>query len=178
MRQGRCNKDIFWAPKDGEIICAGAGSRTDITDGMTCSVSCKSSIADPPEITCTNVGWDYAEATCDATNGNIRPGGQIAFILLGLVLLCVGTFLWHRHRSKQTEDEEKQNPDKKQAVIDIPKQYQDMSKLGPQVYTQSSPLPEPKKRPANGYHPAGKGIHNFMGTTTIGTISQYGTQTS
>ena len=29
------------------------------------------------------------------------------------------------------------------------------------------------KRPANGYHPAGKGIHDFMGTCTIGTISQH-----
>ena len=23
MKQARCNKDLFWAPESGEIICAG-----------------------------------------------------------------------------------------------------------------------------------------------------------
>ena len=37
---------------------------------------------------------------------------------------------------------------------------------------ETSPLPQPKNRPGGGYHPAGGGIHDFMGTCTIGTVSQ------
>ena len=37
---------------------------------------------------------------------------------------------------------------------------------------ETSPLPQPKSRPGGGYHPAGQGIHDFMGTCTIGTVSQ------
>lgn len=37
---------------------------------------------------------------------------------------------------------------------------------------ETTPLPQPKNRPSGGYHPAGAGIHDFMGTCTIGTVSQ------
>lgn len=37
---------------------------------------------------------------------------------------------------------------------------------------ECTPLPQPKNRPSGGYHPAGAGIHDFMGTCTIGTVSQ------
>ena len=35
---------------------------------------------------------------------------------------------------------------------------------------EMSPLPQPKNRPGGGYHPAGAGIHDFMGTCTIGKL--------
>ena len=38
---------------------------------------------------------------------------------------------------------------------------------------ECTPLPQPKNRPSGGYHPAGAGIHDFMGTCTIGTVSQH-----
>lgn len=37
---------------------------------------------------------------------------------------------------------------------------------------EMTPLPQPRNRPGGGYHPAGRGIHDFMGTCTIGTVSQ------
>jgi len=112
MKQARCNKDLFWAPTDGEIICKGAGSSTDIKDNTICKVICQAAHAVPNEITCLADGWDVdvSRSRCDATAGSVSPGGQIALIVLGLALLCVGTFLYQRYRRNQKD--QKVTPEK------------------------------------------------------------------
>jgi hypothetical protein len=141
-------------------------------------------------------GWDYNDdenadgpIRCDATNGGVSPGGQIALIMVGLVLLCVATFFWQRRRMQQKKEEDEKehakNPNKglNEVIHAVPPmerlkdRVQGMGKDGfDNLQTvhlgESSPLPLPKTRPANGYHPAGAGIHDFMGTCTISTISQ------
>lgn len=101
MKQGYCQQDIFFAPTGGEMICVGAASGNDIFPGQVCKVSCEAAIASPPEVTCLENGWDAQASTCDATSGGVSPGGQIAMIVAGLALLCLGTFLYQRYRMKK-----------------------------------------------------------------------------
>lgn len=98
MKQGLCNRDIFFAPTGGEIICRGIIDANDIMTGQMCSVSCEAALAVPDRINCNPDGWDVEASSCDATNGGLSPGGQIAIIILCLGLLCLGTFLWQRYK--------------------------------------------------------------------------------
>ena len=54
----------------------------------------------PSEIECLPTGWSHESASCDATNGGLTPGAQMALIIVGLLLLCGATFLWQRYRKK------------------------------------------------------------------------------
>lgn len=181
LKQGRCKGDIFFAPKDGEIRCAGAGASTDIKEGMSCKVVCTSAIATPEVINCTPGGWDAESATCDASARGLTPGAQMVLILVGLGALSGGTFFYQKWKKGQ-EDDKPQMP--VVAGGNQPEKDFDLSKVAGYgrdgcdnlqtcALNEHSPLPQPKTRPANGYHPAGKGIHDFMGTCTIGTISQH-----
>lgn len=53
------------------------------------------------KVSCTPTGWDVPEAKCDATTGGLSPGAQIALVIAGLALLCVGTFLYAKFISKK-----------------------------------------------------------------------------
>ena len=57
-------------------------------------------ILSPTEIECLPTGWSHESASCDATNGGLTPGAQMALIIVGLLLLCGATFLWQRYRKK------------------------------------------------------------------------------
>ena len=50
MKQGLCNRDIFFAPSGGEIICRGVAESTQIQTGQLCSVSCEAAYAIPDKI--------------------------------------------------------------------------------------------------------------------------------
>ena len=55
----------------------------------------------PAEITCDGLGgWSHQEASCDANNGGIPPGAQIAIIMIALGMLCAGTFAWQKYYRK------------------------------------------------------------------------------
>ena len=55
----------------------------------------------PAEITCDGLnGWSHQEASCDATNGGLPPGAQIAIIMIALGILCAGTFAWQKYYRK------------------------------------------------------------------------------
>ena len=124
-------------------------------------------------------GWDAEEAKCDATKGGLSPGAQIALIILCLGALCVGTFLWQRwKRSRAPKEGAVNQPKYAGDVPDFNRErafgmgkdgFDNLQTVG---LGELSPLPQPKCRPGGGYHPAGKGIHDFMGTCTIGTVSQ------
>ena len=57
MKQAYCQRDIFHAPSDGEIICKGVVQQ-DVPVGTLCSITCNAAIADPREINCLPSGWD------------------------------------------------------------------------------------------------------------------------
>ena len=57
MKQAYCQRDIFHAPTDGEIICRGVVQQ-DVPVGTKCSITCNAAIADPREIACLPSGWD------------------------------------------------------------------------------------------------------------------------
>ena len=63
----------------------------------------------PSEIECLPTGWSHESASCDATNGGLTPGAQMALIIVGLLLLCGATFLWQRYRKKDPNSEFQQN---------------------------------------------------------------------
>ena len=116
MKQAYCQRDIFHAPTDSEIICKGVVQQ-DVPVGTMCSITCNAATADPKEINCSQNGWDAGLSTsvlkdrikisdlarCDATSGGLSPATQIAFICVGLVLLCVGTFLYQRFRKQKID---------------------------------------------------------------------------
>merc|ERR1711990_910810 len=157
MGQGRCKGDIFFAPAEGEIRCAGAGTSTDIKEGMQCKIVCNAAYPTPEQIKCLNTGWDHESATCDATAKGLPPGGQIAMIMLALLVLCGGTFLYQRWRKQQ---EDKNNPEKDKNVNDInnvphPEKNFDRNRvqgmgrdgcdnLQTCAMNEHSPLPQPK----------------------------------
>ena len=103
MKDGACNKDLFWAPEGGEIMCPGVVKGTDVITGDECKITCEAAIAVPDMIICGPGGWSAEAAVCDATQGGLSPGGQIALVLLGLGLLCVGTFLWQKYGKKEKD---------------------------------------------------------------------------
>ena len=135
-------------------------------------------MSSPPFFSLAN-GWDAEEAKCDATKGGLSPGAQIALIILCLGALCVGTFLWQRwKRSRAPKEGAVNQPKYAGDVPDFNRErafgmgkdgFDNLQTVG---LGELSPLPQPKCRPGGGYHPAGKGIHDFMGTCTIGTVSQ------
>ena len=51
----------------------------------------------PAEIECSQQGWSHQEASCDATNGGLTPGAQIALIIFALAILCAATFFWQKY---------------------------------------------------------------------------------
>ena len=63
----------------------------------------------PSEIECLPTGWSHESASCDATNGGLTPGAQMALIIVGLLLLCGATFLWQRYRKKDPNSKFSQN---------------------------------------------------------------------
>lgn len=179
MKQGLCNRDIFFAPTGGEIICRGIIDANDIMTGQMCSVSCEAALAVPDRINCNPDGWDVEASSCDATNGGLSPGGQIAIIILCLGLLCLGTFLWQRYKRSKAPVADAANAPK--YAGDVPDFDKDLTfgmgrdgfdNLQTVNLGEMTPLPQPRNRPGGGYHPAGRGIHDFMGTCTIGTVSQ------
>ncbi|CAG5102897.1 Oidioi.mRNA.OKI2018_I69.chr1.g517.t1.cds [Oikopleura dioica] len=177
MKQAYCQRDIFHAPTDGEIICRGVVQQ-DVPVGTKCSITCNAAIADPREIACLPSGWDADIARCDATSGGLSPGTQVALICVGLILLCVATFLYQRFRKQKIEENTAKNQTMghTNASFDPDRTYgmgrEGFDNLQAVNAGEISPLPQPKNRPGKGYHPAGQGIHDFMGTCTIGTVSQ------
>lgn len=177
MKQATCFRDIFYAPKDGEIVCVGATSR-DIGAGKKCKIECRASRPEPAEITCDGLnGWSHQEASCDATNGGLPPGAQIALIIVALAILCAGTFAWQKYYRKTDSTPKHEVKYAGQVTAYDPSRTHGMGRDGfDNLQTVSlgecTPLPQPKNRPSGGYHPAGAGIHDFMGTCTIGTVSQ------
>jgi len=178
MKQGLCNRDIFFAPTGGEIICRGVADANDIVTGQVCSVSCEAAYAIPDRINCLATGWDVDAASCDATKGGLSPGAQIALIVACLALLCLITFLWQRYKRSKAPKENIAQP---KYAGDVPNFDRDKTfgmgrdgfdNLQTVNLGEMTPLPQPKNRPGGGYHPAGTGIHDFMGTCTIGTVSQ------
>jgi len=101
MKQGLCNRDIFFAPSGGEIICRGITEPTDIMTGQICSVSCEAAYAIPDRVNCLETGWDVEQSSCDATKGGLSPGGQIGLIVACLAMLCISTFAWQRYKKKK-----------------------------------------------------------------------------
>ena len=63
----------------------------------------------PKEITCGPEGWSHESASCDATNGSLPPGAQIALIVVVLGLLCGGTFAWQKYKQRQAPAEDPGN---------------------------------------------------------------------
>ncbi|CBY20278.1 unnamed protein product [Oikopleura dioica] len=183
MKQARCNADLMFADKEMDIVCPGSGGVTDVKTSQVCKLECIAAHAIPPEISCLSSGWDFADSPkCDATAGGVNPAGQIGLILFVLVALSVGTFLYQRHR-RNKEDKDPQSKEAKTTDGNTDHKYFDkktvvgmgkdgLDNLQTLKANALSPLPQPRSRPAGGYHPAGKGIHDFMGTCTIGTISE------
>jgi hypothetical protein len=180
MKEANCNGDIFWAPVDGDLSCLGHVTKK-ITIGASCAVKCVASYATPDKITCLQSGWDtdVDRSTCDATKGGLGPVGQIMLIVVFLVLLSLGTFAWQKYRRSQVKPEDAAAGPK--YAGDVPAFNREKSygmgrdgfdNLQTVNLGEMSPLPQPKNRPGGGYHPAGAGIHDFMGTCTIGTVSQ------
>ena len=54
----------------------------------------------PAEVSCGADGWSHETASCDATNGGLTPGAQVVLIVVGLGLLCGGTFLWQKYKKR------------------------------------------------------------------------------
>jgi len=183
MRQATCSRDIFFAPVEGEVICVGSKS-SDILPGSVCSINCASAVPEPGEIECLPTGWSHESASCDATNGSLPPGAQIALIVVVLGLLCGGTFAWQKYKAKTKAAEEAAGPPRDKVKyagqvtdFDVTRTYgmgrDGFDNLQTVGLGECTPLPQPKNRPSGGYHPAGAGIHDFMGTCTIGTVSQH-----
>ena len=111
-------------------------------------------------------------------------------IVVFLVLLSLGTFAWQKYRRSQVKPEDAGKIKKFAASRDFifkaagPKYAGDVPAFNREKsygmgrdgfdnlqtvnLGEMSPLPQPKNRPGGGYHPAGAGIHDFMGTCTIG----------
>jgi len=176
MRQATCSRDIFFAPMEGEVVCVGSKS-SDVVPGTICSINCAAAVADPTEIECLPTGWSHESASCDATNGGLTPGAQMALIVVGLFLLCGATFLWQRYRKKDPNTTKHEVKYAGQVTdFDVTRTHgmgrDGFDNLQTVGLGECTPLPQPKNRPREGYHPAGAGIHDFMGTCTIGTVSQ------
>lgn len=150
--------------------------------GQICSVSCEAAYAIPDKINCLDMGWDVEEASCDATKGGLGPGAQIGLIVVCLALLCGGTFLWQRYKKQKEAESGKDGGHQPKYAGDVPDFNKELSfgmgrdgfdNLQTVGLGELTPLPQPKNRPGGGYHPAGPGIHDFMGTCTLGTVSQH-----
>jgi len=160
MRQATCSRDIFFAPIEGEVICVGAKS-TDILPGSTCSISCASAVPEPKEISCGPEGWSHESASCDATNGSLPPGAQIALIVVVLGLLCGGTFAWQKYKQRQAPAEDAGTKVKYAGQVtdfDVTRTHgmgrDGFDNLQTVGLGECTPLPQPKNRPSGGYHPA------------------------
>jgi len=178
MKQAPCNGDLFFAPTDGDIICTGIADASSIVPGTVCKILCTAAYATPDVITCATSGWDTEldMATCDATKGGLGPAAQIGLILFVLACLCGGTFLYQKFMKKNEVDSSQPKfagdvPEwDRERTVGMGKDgFDNLQTLELGSWT---PLPHPKNRPEKGYHPAGAGIHDFMGTCTIGTVSQ------
>ena len=113
--------------------------------------------------------------------------------MIALAILCAGTLVWQKYYRKNDPPRKflisrELTPERPfsakhevkyagQVTAYDPSRTHGMGRDGfDNLQTVSlgecTPLPQPKNRPSGGYHPAGAGIHDFMGTCTIGTVSQ------
>lgn len=67
----------------------------------------------PKEIECLPTGWSHESASCDATNGSLPPGAQIALIVVVLGLLCGGTFAWQKYKARKEAADAANGPPRK-----------------------------------------------------------------